>query len=561
MRAWLRTRWEIVALALLAVVCAALCEITLREKSVTIDEFGHVPAGFNYLATGDARFCRLHPPLANVVAALPLLFLDVEPGFGNGLPPELRFGFWENGEAFMHRNAARYHDLFVAARRASVVLLLLAGLVACAFARALVAPPHRAAAGVLAAAMVWFCPNVLAHGTLSTTDGALCLFMPLAGLLFLRWLRAPSGIRLALAAVAVGAAQLTKAAALFLYPAFAVVAVVYAWRAPAGQRRRVLAGFAWTCVLSLVVLSAGYCFQSVGRPLGEYAFVSDTWRGVARFLPAGVPVPAPASWVEALDQQAYDTATRGDPTYLFGASFHGGRWYYFFALLALKVPVPVLLLWVLGAWCCARDRGVPWREQLVLLLPALLLFLAFSFLSEKQIGLRLILPLLPVLAVWVAAHLAPRLASWRWRAPALALGAWLLVDAVHACPHYLPYFNEAAGGPARGDDYASGSNLDWGQDLIALRRWIEEHDAGRIQLLYYGRVDPAVYGIDYEVPERVVHDGLLAVSKTFWTRGYSVQDHGTKTWRGRFRVGEGTKLEKIATLGYSIDVFRVGAGR
>src|SRR6185503_13772142 len=174
------------------------------------------------------------------------------------------------------------------------------------------------------------------------------------------------------------------------------------------------------------------------------------------------------------------------------------------------------------------------REQLVLLLPSLLLLAAFSFLSEKQIGLRLILPLLAVMAVWVAAQLAPRLASWRWRATALALGAWLLVDAVLACPSYLPYFNEAAGGPARGEEYASGSNLDWGQDLVALRRWIDAQHAGRIQLLYYGRVDPAVYGIDYEVPERVVHDGLLAVSKTFKTRGYSVQDHGTKTWRGRF---------------------------
>jgi len=133
-----------------------------------------------------------------------------------------------------------------------------------------------------------------------------------------------------------------------------------------------------------------------------------------------------------------------------------------------------------------------------------------------------------------------------------------VVSLLRAYPHQLAYFNEAAGGPARGDEYASGSNLDWGQDLIALRRWIDAQHLGRIQLLYYGRVDPAVYGIDYEVPERAVHDGVLAVSKTFRTRGYSVQDHGTKTWRGRFRVGEGTKLEKIATIGYSIDVFRVG---
>ena len=47
------------------------------QKSVTVDELGHLPSGLYYLQTGDARYASLNPPLVNALSALPLLWMDL----------------------------------------------------------------------------------------------------------------------------------------------------------------------------------------------------------------------------------------------------------------------------------------------------------------------------------------------------------------------------------------------------------------------------------------------------------------------------------------------------
>lgn len=68
-------------------------------------------------------------------------------------------------------------------------------------------------------------------------------------------------------------------------------------------------------------------------------------------------------------------------------------------------------------------------------------------------------------------------------------------------PHSMSYFNEAAGGPARGHRHLVDSNIDWGQDLLDLKRWLDRHpEAQPLGLAYFHFLDPTLFGIDYEVP-------------------------------------------------------------
>jgi hypothetical protein len=68
-------------------------------------------------------------------------------------------------------------------------------------------------------------------------------------------------------------------------------------------------------------------------------------------------------------------------------------------------------------------------------------------------------------------------------------------------PHYLSYFNEAAGGPENGGRHLINSNLDWGQDLLFLKRWLDAHPEARpLQLAYFNFVDPRVEGIAFHLP-------------------------------------------------------------
>jgi len=45
------------------------------------------------------------------------------------------------------------------------------------------------------------------------------------------------------------------------------------------------------------------------------------------------------------------------------------------------------------------------------------------------------------------------------------------------------------------------SNIDWGQDLLFLKQWVDRHPEVRpLGLAYYGGMDPHLVGLEYEVP-------------------------------------------------------------
>jgi hypothetical protein len=91
---------------------------------------------------------------------------------------------------------------------------------------------------------------------------------------------------------------------------------------------------------------------------------------------------------------------------------------------------------------------------------------------------------------------------------ALVAGAllWSVTSSLAVYPHSLSYFNELAGGPRNGWKHLNFSNIDWGQDLLFLQEWLEEHPEARpLHLLYHGNFDPHVAGIDYQSPSAAPH--------------------------------------------------------
>ena len=110
-------------LLLLALVAAfaVLAHHSLEQKSVTIDEYGYLPAAYNLVSTDDLRFSEWHTPLVNGLLGLPLVGADViavDPP--TGTPAEGRYWFWNNGRWFEEANGERYHALLVRARLVSV---------------------------------------------------------------------------------------------------------------------------------------------------------------------------------------------------------------------------------------------------------------------------------------------------------------------------------------------------------------------------------------------------------------------------------------------------------
>ena len=91
---------------------------------------------------------------------------------------------------------------------------------------------------------------------------------------------------------------------------------------------------------------------------------------------------------------------------------------------------------------------------------------------------------------------------------------------------------------------------------MLLSKFLKHEGADSVQLLYFGSVDPALYGIHYEIPTDGLKPGLLAVSVSLYRTEYTAFDHGVLRMVGPVEVvGLG---EPIARLGGSIPVYRVG---
>jgi hypothetical protein len=71
----------------------------------------------------------------------------------------------------------------------------------------------------------------------------------------------------------------------------------------------------------------------------------------------------------------------------------------------------------------------------------------------------------------------------------------------------LAYFNELVGGPANGHRHLLGSNVDWGQDRLRLKRWLDVNlEAHPLRFAYFNHVDPRIIGIEIELPPLGVVD-------------------------------------------------------
>ena len=103
-----------------------------------------------------------------------------------------------------------------------------------------------------------------------------------------------------------------------------------------------------------------------------------------------------------------------------------------------------------------------------------------SVFTNINLGLRYVLPIFPYL--FISARQARSLGRpgstiraatiARWAFVGIGLTALTVAATASIHPHYLAYFNAVSGGPDRGAEHLIDSNLDWGQDLVGLRRWL-----------------------------------------------------------------------------------------
>jgi hypothetical protein len=96
-----------------------------------------------------------------------------------------------------------------------------------------------------------------------------------------------------------------------------------------------------------------------------------------------------------------------------------------------------------------------------------------SMFSKIQIGVRHLLPVIPLIYLLVCL----RMARARWIVVLIILIALSFVETGAKHPDYLSFFNIASSRGCGGKLLLLDSNLDWGQDLARLARWLREGHA------------------------------------------------------------------------------------
>jgi len=490
----IRRRAEAIVVLLLAGCLAGQALFFLSRKSVTADEFTFLALGYRNL-TGSPSFDEINPPLIMDLSALPLLTLRPQP-----FPPlPAGVAIEEEGVDFLYYNTVSPRRLLTAARLP--VLALSLGL--CLLIWRWSFREYGAWAGAVSVFLYAFNPLVVSLSGLATPDLGAAAMMTAALFLFHRFATRPGIVPLVLTGVVSGLALASKQTALILIPSLGLLAaadVAGARSGGAGLGRRLGfwagAGLVWA-VLAVLTLNAVYGFAGTGTPLGHLDFVrspvfrehplsSGMLNRFTELIPCPLPEPYPHSLASAV---AFAGVGGRRAAYLLGEISQQGWWYYYPLALLIKTPVALLLVsgWALGEWVFrpASRR----RDERILLVPAGLLLLS-ACTSRLQIGIRHVVWVYPLLAIFAGRLVSLFRRSRAARVFAAGLACWYVGAALFIAPHYLAYFNETVGGPRGGHRYLIDSNLDWGQDVEGLVRYLDRRGIARIPFAHWIAVPP-----------------------------------------------------------------------
>jgi hypothetical protein len=525
------------------------------KASVTHDEYWHLPVGALHWKTGRFDWDVLNPPLLRLWAAIPVVFTSKTPPPNEPTPPG------QYGDAFVHDHPQNFQALYFRGRVMVILLSLLTSSVLIVWARDAFGP-----LGGLFAAIVWcLSPNTIAHGSLITTDmGAVLGFVSVLWLLQ-RFADRPTWKNAAAWGLALGLAQGLKYTCLLLYP-ICLVGWFIAPRSsddPRPKRLVVLGRFAAGIFLSLIVLKLVYLDPGVPQRLDSWKFRSKAATQLQeRLRPVGwLPVPFPTQFIRGVDEQRFVMEQR-HPVYLDGQWQESGFRSYYLKTMLYKLPLGTLALAALSViqLISTKVTSHDWRTVAMVLIPAAVVVVVAS-LESMQLGLRYILPTIALSSIvlgrttigWRNSGVTPFKA-----ATVLAVAASLLGLRYH--PYDMAYFNEYAGGPAAGRLLLADSNIDWGQDLDGLKRYLDEQRVDEIGLAYFGTVPPEAVGIRYHLPPSMHPEpGLYAVSVNYVIGRPHVARDG-KGGQRAINVAEFFyfgSFEPVKTIGWSIYVYRL----
>ena len=504
LQSFLHRPWVTVAgVALLLLVLEGQLLYSVRQESLTWDEGDHIFAGYMSLKHHDFGLNPEHPPLVKMVAAIPLQSMNLR-------EPQLQNRYFKTEAYLSGRDLIFQNDFNTITFRARMfvsIFALMTALLAFLTARDM----FGTGAGFLTLLLLVFEPNFLAHGAVVATDigAACCLLASIYA--FYRYVKAPSWGRVVVLGLAAGIFFITKHSAVLLPPMLILLAITELLRrrqagdeARLHQAMRLAGAFVVAGIFVVAIMWAGYGFRYSARPAGQQINppLQNTLGNLSPVEGKAITLMAhwkllPESWLYGLADVR--SVANVWPSYIFGKVYAHGVWFYFPLAFVIKATVTTLIFLPLIIYAIATRKLRGWREILFLSLPPAL-YLAISMTSKLNIGVRhilLVFVFLLVLAGGAAWSLIHSDRRWIW--PIALLLLFHIVSSLRAFPtSYMAYANELWGGPANIHKYLTDSTTDWGQQLKAVKRYVDERGIKQCWFAY--TVEPAIPFRAYGIP-------------------------------------------------------------
>jgi hypothetical protein len=228
----------------------------------------------------------------------------------------------------------------------------------------------------------------------------------------------------------------------------------------------------------------------------------------------------------------------GHTRYFLGHWSNQGNIFYFIVAFFIKTPIPLILLLIYGIFTV--HKSILPLDRYFLIIPPLIYFITALF-SNLQIGVRHLLPIYPFIFI-LAASSVYLLKGKFFKTVFTILCIWYIASSFFIWPHYLSYFNEFVGGSNNGWKYLRDSNLDWGQDLPSLTKYLKRKNINEVTLEYFGEDDPLVYGINFK---KIISSDLIKPENKVYA--ISVQYLDSIKWA--------KNIKPTAKAGYSIFIY------
>ena len=533
------------AAGLVLALMALLAGGAARRESVTFDEIAHVGAGVSYLQKLDLRMNEEHPPLAKVVAALPLVMRGTHADYSHisWTFSEKFFyqylGEWVFGHWFLMKWNDPYTTLFWA-RMSMLAMTLILGLILYVCGARL----GGRWGGLLSLSAFATMPAFLAFGPLVITDVAVTLFWVLTVWQIPNMWRSPTQGTLVKFGLAFAGALLSKFSSGLLFFVFVGFALSLRLKPLPGLRvctykpcaemseqpvektelrhwrrrawRNIAKGTLWAALFVYIV----YLVLSWNQPTNSFDVIPHFPASpvLRRLL-----MPA---WIYLRGLAGFALSAGSRPTFILGHAYPHGVWFYFPVLFVLKMQLAFLLLLLLGIAVALLIKSIAparpilppgldvhWRAVWI----SLVVFVAACMLNRLDLSIRHFVVALALTALLLAP--LPRMLELlrESRPRAAIIGNWLtialvlasIVTAVRAYPNYIPYLNILSMGRP-GYALVNDSNVDWNQALPQVENFVRQRGLRQVLLDEYGFSDPAAY-----VPQAVLwhcqqpgpHDG------------------------------------------------------